>query len=53
VLDTRLVALRELVGPAPPNSPAVELADQVQAQVEQALARLSDVLERAQQARTQ
>ena len=40
-----------LVGAAPPNAPAVELADQVQAQLEQVLARLSDVLERARQAR--
>ena len=46
-LDTRLGALRWLVGMAPPNAPAVELADQVQAQLEQALVRLSAVLERA------
>ena len=50
-LDTRLVSLRQLVETAPPNGPAVELADQVQAQLQQMLGRLSDVLERAQQAR--
>jgi hypothetical protein len=50
-LDTRLVRLRRVAGAAPPNAPTVELADQVQAQLEQVLARLSDVLERAQQAR--
>ena len=50
-LDTRLVSLRQLVETAPPNAPAVELADQVQAQLKQVLARLSDVLERARQAR--
>jgi photosystem II stability/assembly factor-like uncharacterized protein len=50
-LDTRLVSLRQLVETAPPNGPTVELADQVQAQLEHVLARLSDLLERAQQAR--
>ena len=50
-LDIRLVSLREVVGSAPPNAPAVELAGQVQAQLEQVLLRLSAVLERAQQAR--
>jgi hypothetical protein len=50
-LDTRLVSLRYLIEMAPPNAPAVELAGQVQAQLEQALARLSDILERAGQAR--
>ena len=51
-LDTRLVSLRGLIETAPPNAPAVELADQIQAQLEQALARLSDLLERAGQARS-
>jgi photosystem II stability/assembly factor-like uncharacterized protein len=51
-LDTRLVGLRQVVGAAPPTASAVELTDQVQAQLEQVLMRLSDVLERAQQART-
>jgi enamine deaminase RidA (YjgF/YER057c/UK114 family) len=41
-----------VVGEAPPNASAVELADQVQAQLKQVLARLSDLLERAQQARS-
>jgi hypothetical protein len=50
-LDTRLVGLRQVAGAAPPNAPMVELADQVQAQLKQALARLPDVLERARQAR--
>ena len=50
-LDTRLVSLRQVVAAAPPNAPAVELADQVQAQLKQVLARLPDLLERAQQAR--
>jgi hypothetical protein len=50
-LDTRLVALRPLIEMAPPNGPAAELADHIQAQLEQALARLSDLLERAGQAR--
>jgi hypothetical protein len=50
-LNTRLLSLREVVGSAPPNTPAVELADQVQAQLEQVLLRLSAVLERAQQTR--
>ncbi|MBO0776997.1 MAG: hypothetical protein J2P34_11860, partial [Actinobacteria bacterium] len=50
-LDTRLVRLRQIVGAAPPNAPAVEVADQVQAQLEQVLARLSAVLERARHAR--
>lgn len=49
-LDIRLASLREVVGSAPPNAPAVELAGQVQAQLEQVLLRLSAVLERAQQA---
>jgi hypothetical protein len=52
-MDIRLVSLRRLVGTAPPNAPAVELADQVRAQLEEALARVSDVLERAGQARAQ
>jgi photosystem II stability/assembly factor-like uncharacterized protein len=50
-LDTRLVSLRQLVGAAPPNAPAVELADQIQGQLQEVLARLPDVLERALQAR--
>jgi hypothetical protein len=50
-LDIRLVSLREVVGSAPPNAPVLELADQIQAQLEQVLLRLSAVLERAQQAR--
>jgi photosystem II stability/assembly factor-like uncharacterized protein len=50
-LDTRVVSLRQLVETAPPNGPTVELADQVQAQLKQVLGRLSDVVERAQQAR--
>ena len=50
-LDIRLVSLREVVGSAPPNTPAMELADQVQAQLEQVLLRLSVVLERAEQTR--
>jgi hypothetical protein len=44
VLDTRLVRLRQVVAAAPPNAPAVELADQVQDQLKQVLARLSDLL---------
>src|SRR5262249_40930364 len=51
-LDPRLVGLRQVAGMAPPNASAAELADQVQAQLKHVLARLSDVLERAQQART-
>ncbi|HKR70578.1 MAG TPA: hypothetical protein VJT16_17190 [Streptosporangiaceae bacterium] len=43
-LDTRLVSLRYLVDVAPPNGPTVELADQIQVQIKQALARLSDLL---------
>jgi hypothetical protein len=50
-LDTRLVGLRQVAGAAPPNASAVELADQLQDQLKQVLARLPDVLERAQQAR--
>jgi photosystem II stability/assembly factor-like uncharacterized protein len=50
-MDIRLRSLREVVGSAPPNTPAVELADQVQAELEQVLLRLSAVLERAQQTR--
>ena len=50
-LDIRLVGLRQVAGAAPPNASAVELADQVQAQLKQVLARLPDLLERAQQAR--
>ncbi len=46
-LDTRLVRLRQVVAAAPPNASAVELADQVQAQLEQVLARLADLLQRA------
>jgi hypothetical protein len=49
-LDTRIVSLRQVVGAAPPNASAVELADQVQAQLRQVLARLPDLLERVQQA---
>jgi hypothetical protein len=49
-LDTRLVRLRQVVGAAPPNAATVELADQVQAQLERVLVRLSDLLESAQQA---
>jgi hypothetical protein len=45
------VGLRQVAGAAPPNVPTVELADQVQAQLKQVLARLPDLLERAQQAR--
>jgi hypothetical protein len=44
------VGLRDVVGVAPPNGPAIELADQVQGQLEHVLARLAAVLERAQQA---
>ena len=51
-LDTRLVSLRRLVGAAPPNASALEVADQVQAQLEQALTRLAGLLERAQLARS-
>jgi photosystem II stability/assembly factor-like uncharacterized protein len=50
-LDTRLTRLRRVVGAAPPNASAVQLADQVQTQLEQVLARLAGLLERAQQAR--
>jgi hypothetical protein len=50
VLDTRLVSLREIVGAGPPTASAVELADQIQAQLGEVLARLTAVLERAQQA---
>ncbi len=46
-LDTRLVRLRQVVAAAPPNASAVELAGLVQAQVEQALVRLSDLLKSA------
>jgi photosystem II stability/assembly factor-like uncharacterized protein len=46
-LDTRLVGLRQVVGAGPPNASAVELAGQVQAQLEQALVRLSESLEQA------
>jgi photosystem II stability/assembly factor-like uncharacterized protein len=49
-IDTRLVRLRQVVGAAPPNTSTVELATQVQAQLEQVLARLSDLLEQARQA---
>jgi hypothetical protein len=48
-LDTRLVGLRHVAAAAPPNAPAVELTDQLQAQLEQVLARLADVTERARQ----
>jgi hypothetical protein len=44
-VDTHLVRLRQVVAAAPPNAPAVELADQVQAQLEQVLGRLADLLE--------
>jgi hypothetical protein len=50
-LDTRLVGLRQVVGAGPPTPSAVELADQVQTQLEHVLMRLSDMLERARQAR--
>jgi len=50
-LDTRLAGLRQVAGAAPPNAPTVELADQVEAQLKQVLARLPELLERAQQAR--
>ncbi|MBO0787405.1 MAG: hypothetical protein J2P33_15180, partial [Actinobacteria bacterium] len=50
-LDTRLVRLRQVAAAAPPTAAAVEVADQVQAQLEQVLARLSAVLKRAQEAR--
>jgi hypothetical protein len=50
VLDTSLVSLREVVGAGPPTASAVEVAEQVQAQLGQVLARLTAVLERAQQA---
>jgi len=50
-LDTRLAGLRQVAGAAPPNAPTVELADQVEAQLKQVLARLQELLERAQQAR--
>jgi len=50
-LDTRLAGLRQVAGAAPPNTPTVELADQVEAQLKQVLARLPELLERAQQAR--
>ena len=50
-LDTRLVGLRQVVGAAPPTASAVELADQIQARLEQVLVRLSELLERAQQVR--
>ena len=46
-LDTRLVELRQVVGAAPPNAPAVALAGQVQAQLERVLARLPALLDRA------
>jgi hypothetical protein len=52
-LDTRLAGLRWVVGAAPPTASAAELADQVQAQLEQVLVRLSEVLERVRQAREQ
>jgi photosystem II stability/assembly factor-like uncharacterized protein len=50
-LDIRLRHLRQVVGAAPPNAPAAELAEQLQVQLDQALARLAAVLERAQQQR--
>ena len=50
-LDTRLVYLGYVVGAAPPNAPTVEVADQVQAQLKEVLARLPDLLERARQTR--
>jgi photosystem II stability/assembly factor-like uncharacterized protein len=50
VLDTSLVSLREIVGAGPPTASAVEIADQIQTQLGQVLARLTGVLERAQQA---
>ncbi|HXS66586.1 MAG TPA: hypothetical protein VN767_27335 [Streptosporangiaceae bacterium] len=52
-LDTRLVRLRQTVAAAPPNAPAVELAGQIQAQLEQVLGRLSDLIERAWLARAE
>jgi hypothetical protein len=48
-LDTRLVRLRQVVAAAPPNAAVMELADQVQARLEQVLTQLSDLLERARQ----
>jgi hypothetical protein len=44
-VDTHLVRLRQVVAAAPPNASAVELADQVQGQLEQVLARLAGLLE--------
>jgi photosystem II stability/assembly factor-like uncharacterized protein len=48
-LDTRLTRLRQVVGNAPPTAATLEVAGQVQAQLEQVLARLSGLLERARQ----
>jgi photosystem II stability/assembly factor-like uncharacterized protein len=50
-LDLRLASLRQVAGAAPPNAAAVELADRMQAQLQEVLERLSAVLERAQEAR--
>lgn len=50
-LDIRLVGLRQVIEKAPPNAPAAELADQLQAQLEHALGRLPELLERARQAK--
>jgi hypothetical protein len=50
-LDLRLASLRQVAGAAPPNAAAVELADRMQAQLQEVLERLSAVLERAQKAR--
>ncbi|MHB1431099.1 MAG: hypothetical protein ACYCVZ_03145 [Streptosporangiaceae bacterium] len=50
-LDTRLVTLRQVVAAAPPNAPAMTLADQVADELAAALERLSALLEQAGQAR--
>ena len=50
-LDTRVTTLRWVVAAAPPNAPAIELADQLQGQVASVLERLSALLEQAGQAR--
>ncbi len=52
-LDTRVVRLRQVVAAAPPNAAATEVTGQVQAQLNQVLARLADLVERANQARPQ
>ena len=50
-LDTRVATLRWVVAAAPPNAPAIELADQLQGRVASVLERLSALLEQAGQAR--